>query len=288
MKIGLSTYSLYSAIKSGEMSVVDTIPWIKDNGGEHVEISAVGYDLLEEPSLIEAIQKKVADVGLEMSSYTVGAQFIQSSDEEYEAEIKRVMKHVDIGKQLGIKLMRHDAGSRPITETSSEQFEKDLPKVAQACQRIADYAMQYGITTSVENHGYHFQNSERVWRLIHAVNRPNYRWTVDIGNFLCVDEDPVAAVKKAMPLASMVHVKDFLIRSSQSTFDEGWFPTASGKHLRGTIVGHGDINIPLVLKEIKNSAYDGYLSVEFEGMEDCRTGSRLGMENLRRLLSECS
>ena len=286
MKIGLSTYSLYGAIQSGEMTVPDSLQWIKDNGGDHVEISAVGFDLAEDPGLTDAILKKASEVVLELCCSTIPAQFLNLSEEAYESEIKRVMTHVDIAKKLGITRMRHDAGFRPIPETSVKQFEEDLPKMVTACRQVADYAAQHGITTSLENHGYHVQNSERVARLIHTVNRPNYRWTVDIGNFLCVDEDPVAAVKKAMPLASMIHFKDFYIRRTCRGMGEGWFGTAAGNQLRGSIVGQGDIDIPAVLKVIKDSGYDGYLSVEFEGMEDCRTGSRLGMECLRRLLSE--
>ncbi len=41
-----------------------------------------------------------------------------------------------------------------------------------------------------------------------------------------------------------------------------------------------------VAKIIKESGYDGYISVEFEGMEDCRKGSKIGMDNVRRFLEE--
>jgi sugar phosphate isomerase/epimerase len=37
---------------------------------------------------------------------------------------------------------------------------------------------------------------------------------------------------------------------------------------------------------VKQSGYDGYISVEFEGMEDCQTGSRIAMDNVRRLWNE--
>ncbi len=287
MKIGLSTYSLFAAFQKGEMSIPDALRWTKDNGGEHVEVSAVGFDLAEDPALAKAIYNKANEVGIELSSYTISAQFLQPTKEAYDAEVKRVMAHVDIARNLGIQRMRHDAGFRPIPKTSVMQFEEDLPRMVTACIRVADYAAQFGITTSLENHGYHVQNSERVARLVYEVDRPNFRWTVDIGNFLCVDEDPVAAVKKAMPMASMVHIKDFYIRPTRMNMGEGWFETTAGNHLRGAIVGHGDIDILAVLKVIKESGYDGYLSVEFEGMEDCRTGSRLGMETLQRLLREC-
>ena len=48
------------------------------------------------------------------------------------------------------------------------------------------------------------QRSDRVQRVVQAVDRPNFKTTVDIGNFLCVDEDPIVGVRKNLPLASLV------------------------------------------------------------------------------------
>lgn len=285
MKTGLSTYSLSKAIKSGEMDVLESLRWIADNGGEHVEIVPVGYTLTDNDKLVSQIVKTTDKLGLPISSYTIGANFLQDTDEAYELEIERVKKEVDIGGALGVSLMRHDAGSRPIPEATVEQLEEDLPKMAKACQIIADHAKQYGITTSVENHGRHMQGSERVQRLLLAVHRDNFKTTVDIGNFLCVDEDPLSAVQNNIRFASMVHLKDFYIRKTSRDMGEGWFETNHGNKLRGAIVGHGDIDIPSILKTIKQSGYDGYLSIEFEGLEECRLGSRLGMENTKRILA---
>ena len=286
MKIGLSTYSLSKAIQKGEMDVFGAIEWIAANAGEHVEIVPSGFEVPPEGDVAERIRAKAQSVGLDISSYTIGANFIQDSEEAYEAEIERMMKEVDIGHRLGVSLMRHDAASRPPNEATIENFEKDLPKVAEACRRIADHASQYGITTSVENHGFHIQHSDRVQRLIQAVDRPNYKTTIDVGNFLCVDENPVVAVKKNIASASMVHLKDFYFRPGHEDPGEGWFRTAGGNYLRGAIVGHGDLDMRRILKTIKDGGYDGFLSIEFEGMEDCRLGSRIGIENARRLWAE--
>lgn len=286
MKIGLSSYSLSRAIRAGEMSVIEAIQWIADEGGEHVEIVPIGFDLVDNPQLIEDIRKKAEDVGIDISNYAVGANFVGKSEAEYDKEIEQTMKHVDIAHALGCKLMRHDVASRPIPETSIAQFEEDLPKIVEACRRVADYAAQYGITTSVENHGFFVQASDRVQRLIHEVGRDNYKTTLDVGNFLCVDEDPVSAVKKNIPYASMVHIKDFYVRPANENPGEGWMQTSSGNYLRGAIVGHGDIDIRQTIQVIKESGYDGYISIEFEGMEDCRLGSKIGMDNVRRLWNE--
>lgn len=283
MKVGLSTYSLSRAISAGELDILSVIQWIADNGGKHVEISPSNLNLKDNDELIKSIVAKAKEVNLDISSYTISANFIQKTEKTYEGEIERIKREVDVANALGVKLMRHDAASRPVEETSVEQFDRDLPKCAAACTQIADYAKQYGITTSVENHGLYMQAAERIQRLILAVNRDNFKTTMDIGNFVCVDEVALVSVKKNIKYASMIHIKDFHLKDSAYNPGEGWSRTPAGNYRRGAIAGHGDIHLDLILKVIKDAGFDGYLSIEFEGMEECRIGSRIGMENTKRL-----
>ncbi|MFA5858342.1 MAG: sugar phosphate isomerase/epimerase family protein [Elusimicrobiota bacterium] len=281
-KVGLSTYSLSRAIKAKEFDILGAIQWIKDNGGEFVELSYGG--LADNPKLVDDIREKAKSCELDIASYTIGAAFIQDTDEKYRAEIERMKKEVEIGARLGVKRMRHDAAGRPKPDCNIEQFMKDLPKVADACREIADHAKKYGITTSVENHGFFMQKSDRVQMLINAVGRENFRTTIDIGNFLCADEDPVVATKNNIRFASHVHFKDFYIRKQYP--GEGWINTLYGNYLRGAIIGFGDVDTRAVLQVIKESTYEGYLSIEFEGGEECKLGSKTGIANLKRLVSE--
>jgi inosose dehydratase len=91
-----------------------------------------------------------------------------------------------------------------------------------------------------------------------------------------------------IPFASHVHYKDFYVRPSMADPGEGFFKTVSGNYLRGAVVGHGDVDIRSVTRVIKSSGYDGFVTVEFEGIEDCRSGSKIGMANLKRLWNECN
>ncbi|MDQ0973610.1 inosose dehydratase [Neobacillus niacini] len=281
MKLGISSYSLQGAINSKEMTILDVVQWVADQGGEHVEIVPMGFSLVDDLSLADAIRQKAEAAGIEISNYAIGANFLTSSLEDYEKEIERVKKEVDVAHRLGVKLMRHDVAWKSPNEISIRDFEQNLPKMADACSKIADYAAQYGIVTSVENHGYYVQASDRVQRLIHAVDKENFKTTLDTGNFLCVDEDPVAAVKNNISYASMVHVKDFYRRTSSLGLGEGWFPSSSGNYLRGAITGHGDINLPEVLKVIKQSGYNGYISIEFEGIEECKKAAKISLDNVK-------
>jgi inosose dehydratase len=280
MKLGISSYSLQGAINSKEMTILDVVQWVADQGGEHVEIVPIGFSLAEDLPLTDAIRQKAEESGIGISNYAIGANFLT---DDFEKEIERVKQEVDIAHRLGVKRMRHDVAWKAPNEISIRDFEKDLPRMAEACSIIADYAAQFDIVTSIENHGYYVQASDRVQRLIHVVDKENFKTTLDTGNFLCVDEDPVAAVKKNLSYASMVHVKDFYHRTSSLGLGEGWFPTSSGNYLRGAITGHGDINLQEILKVIKQSGYDGYISIEFEGMEECKQAAKISLDNVRKI-----
>lgn len=286
MKIGLSSYSLFQAMNAKEMTILEAIDWTAEHGFEHIEIvPGLGFEL-EDAGLVDEIRERAVSNNLEISNYAIGANFLQENKDSYDAEIERVKKEVDIASQLGVKLMRHDIAWRSPEESTIAHFEKDLPSLVHACQEIADYAAQYGITTSIENHGHYIQASDRVQSVIHHVNRSNFKTTMDIGNFLCADESPVAAVKKNIDYASMIHIKDFYQRPAHLYPGEGWIETIAGNYLRSAIIGHGDIPMREVLKIIKNSAYDGYLSIEFEGLEECKQASKLSLDNLKRMWNE--
>ncbi|KPV43928.1 sugar phosphate isomerase/epimerase family protein [Alicyclobacillus ferrooxydans] len=287
MKLGVSTYSLYRAIQHGEMTVLDVFAWTSENGGEHVEIVPMGFSLHDDLSLVEQILQKSLDTGLDISNYAISANFSQPTEKEFYEEVERVQNEVEIAHRLGVKRMRHDVSWRPIEETSTETFEYEFPMFVEACQEIADYASQYGIVTSIENHGYYVQSADRVQRIVKAVNRWNFRTTLDVGNFLCVDESPYISVKKNLSLASMVHLKDFHVRSEQQDPNEGWFRSVSGTFLRGAILGQGDLHLREIMTLIKASDYDGYLSIEFEGLEECKFGTYVSLANAIRMWSEC-
>ena len=58
-----------------------------------------------------------------------------------------------------------------------------------------------------------------------------------------------------------------------------------GKMLRGAILGQGDMDVWEILRMIKHSGFDGYISLEFEGMEPSEQGTEIGLSMARAILS---
>lgn len=292
MKFGFSSYSFHSKVRTGEMSVLDVIDWVAESEAEHLEFAVLSDEadapipnINSSPERIAEVKQHAADAGVTLSNLAVGANFFTDDPTEHAAEVERVKKYVDLAAEFGITRMRHDVVRHPGLEgDDTPAFEKAFELIVPAAKEIAQYAATRGVTTSLENHGFFVQASDRVRRIIHAVDEPNFGTTLDIGNFLCVDEDPTVAVPANLPYATVVHFKDFYVRTEDP--GEGWFRSRGGKYLRGAIVGNGDIDTRRVAKAIKASGFDGFASIEFEGAEDCLIGCARGIANAKRLYAE--
>ena len=286
MKTCISTYSFWRMMRDG-WTMFDVIDKVKELGADGVEF--VLDDSVPEGETLEERAVKLAEyargIGLETPIYTTGANFFQKDPA---AEIKRVERHVDAASEAGIKLMRHDitAGFYASYE-GLQTFDAVLPTVSAAIREVASYAQSKGVTTCSENHGRLVQDSDRMLAVFNAVAHPNYKYLCDIGNFGGVDEDCAKAVSKLLPFIAHVHAKDCFWRSGKERDPGfGWGRTRAGNYRRATIYGQGDVPVFQILYNIRSSGYDGFVSLEFEGIEENVMGVTQSFANLKRDIAE--
>ena len=167
-----------------------------------------------------------------------------------------------------------------------KSFDAALPDLAKRISDISEYARAKGRKTTVENHGLICQDPERVEKLYNAVESDNFGLLCDIGNFLCVDRAPEEAVSIVAPYTVFVHAKDFYVKKGGCKNPGGHFETRASNYLKGTIIGHGDVPVKQCLKTLMKAGYNGYVSLEFEGMEDALKGIRIGCDNLKRFINQ--
>lgn len=282
MKISASTYSFQRLLNDGTYTQLSLIAKVREMGFDAIEfVDIMPPEGTSDADYAKQLRSECEKVGLEISNFTFGAEFILC--ENLEDEIAKVKSKIDIAEILGAKSIRHDATSG----SAGKSFEACLPILADACREITEYAAAKGIRTMVENHGFFCQDSTRVERLASAVNHPNFGLLCDMGNFLCADENPADAFGIVAPFAFYVHAKDFHIKPAEGTDPgEGFFRSRSGNYLRGSIIGHGNVPIKSCLYALKRVGYDGMIAIEFEGMEDNITAMRIGLDNLKKYLRE--
>lgn len=286
MKTCISSYSYHRLVSAGQMDYFQVMDKTKELGIDAIEFSTIsvpeGKTLPEFAAELKAYADKI---GLPIASYTVGANFMQS---DVAGEVERVKGEVDVAAILGAPVMRHDVMYGYYEGyTGPKTFLAALDIIAPAIREVSEYAASKGIVTMSENHGYIAQDPDRMLQLFTAVNCPNYRFLCDIGNFICADENSAVAVGKLKEHIAHVHVKDFFIRSGMEPDPgRGWFQTRAGNYIRGTIFGQGNIPTFQCLRLIRQSGYDGYVSLEFEGMEDTLMSIEISIENLKRYIAQ--
>lgn len=285
MRIGVSSYSFQQYINDGRMTQLDVPAKAKEMGFDAVEFIDLcrvnGQKMSHEDMMAYAreIRAEAERVGIEIVAYTIGASLYQETDEKSAAEVERLCRMVDVAEALGAKVMRHDACWTLTKTGSGRSFDLMLPTIAKNAQIVTGYAKERGIKTCVENHGFIAQDSDRMERLYNAVNDENFGLLVDMGNFLCVDEDPTLAVSRVSPYAVHVHVKDFM------RTDNGGILTRACNHIVGCTAGDGVVPVGKCLAILKRAGYDGVVSLEYEGSEDAVSSIAKGKAFLDSVLA---
>lgn len=280
MKIGVSSYSFMHHAKQTGASLPDICTLAKEIGFEGIELISLSFFTKNgetEAELAAQVRDHCNTLALPIIAYTVGADFLRN---DIAGETARVKGCIDIAALLGAPLFRHDVTNEPC-----KSWQDAVCLMAPAIREIAEYAAQKGIRTSTENHGYVFQDANRVEALIREVNHDNYGWMVDIGNFVCADQNSIPAVAIAAPYAFHAHAKDFLIKPADSEDPgAGWFRSRHGQYIRGTVPGHGVIPIRRCVEILREHGYDGWLSYEFEGMEENIPALEAGLHYLKGIV----
>jgi len=279
MKTCVSSYSFLKYMKETGCDLFAVADKAKELGFDAIEFTELPGD--DKRALAKELRAHCDKIGLPIVAHSLGADFI---NRDTEAEIARVCEAVDVAEILGAKVIRHDV-CYALKKEHLYSYREAIRDMAPAIHRITEYAAKKGIRTMTENHGYIFQDPDRVEALILAVGHENYGWLCDIGNFLCADCDIVRAVSTAAPYTYHVHVKDFLVKSGEKDMPEGFFGTRGGNFLRGTILGHGEVPVATAIKALKRAGYDGYVSLEFEGMEENIPALTAGLAYLKKVIA---
>ncbi len=283
MKSAVSAWSFQRLISKGEHTHFSIIEKAKEYGFDAIEfIDLYVPEGKTELEFAKEIKTEADRVGIEISCYAVVADLLNGCEGDLDKEIERLCRKVDVAEALGAPLMRHDITPHP--PKGYLGYTNLLPRFVEAARKVTEYAEAKGIRTCTENHGWFSQDSDRVVSLINATERENFGILVDIGNFICAGEDFAVAVGRCATYAFNVHIKDFLVKSGNEDQPEGFNMNRVGDYIRGTVLGHGVVPIKKCVNALKRVGYDGYLTLEFEGYEDCEFGIKAGLNYIKTLL----
>ena len=269
------------------MSYFDAVDETKKAGADAVELCVFDFAVPEDTTYGELIKELAAharEIGLEVPMLTCSANMYC---EEPEKELARLKALVDIAAENNIPMMRHDITYKYMENDTVKTPQNIIKFVAPYVRELSLYAKEKGVKTCSENHGRIINGGYLMNMLFSEVDCDNYGLLCDISNFTSVDDDPAEAVGMLAQHICFVHGKDAFFRDGMM-FDpgEGFLRTRAGRFKRATIFGHGQVPTYQLLAVMKNAGYDGYISMEFEGIEENIMANRISIENLKRMLAQ--
>ena len=134
----------------------------------------------------------------------------------------------------------------PVTDVKGEgDRERALARMIEGLAEIVRIAQNEGIEVYIENFSkplLPYSSVSDIERILDAM--PQVKYTFDIGNFICVGEDPFAAYARLRPRVSLFHLKNFT-----PTADERGILCADGHHVEGVAFDMGEFDMPAFLRQ---------------------------------------
>ncbi|MBQ8371321.1 MAG: sugar phosphate isomerase/epimerase [Clostridia bacterium] len=238
-------------------------------GFRHVEFVDGCISSREKPLFFERPWAKdapsiLAECGLDVPCYSVGAT-VYSGDREYDEGIFRNMcKQVDFAARLGAPMLHHTLNFGLSLSSGAPTYDELLEGTVDMAVRIADYAREkHGITCIYEPQGMYFNGVAGLGKFFDAVSSrcPNVGICGDVGNGYFVDEDEVSIFERFAPYVKHVHLKDYVISDTPIDGKQG-FRSRGGRWIYDVPLGAGVVNFARVFELLKGAGYKGQASLE--------------------------
>lgn len=172
-----------------------------------------------------------------------------ANDNERKKSVENHYKWVNAAKILGCHSVRVNAFGEP----EKEAFRT---AIIDSMGQLSDYAARENINIIIENHGLYSSDGKFIAEIIKQVNKPNFGTFPDFGNWClsakwgstqgdCSEEyDRYQGVAEFLPFAKAVSAKSYNFN-------------AKGEDTK--------IDYYKMLQIVKNSGYNGYIGIEYEG-----------------------
>lgn len=265
------------SLSMGKYPFEEVLQYAKETGFDGIEVSTSPgvhkgtLDLSEGnlPKVKELIEK----YGLSAFAVAGYNDFVQKDDNEMLRQVDKLEGACKIAKALGAPVVRAFGGEEKPGISRDDAVRLMIEGFGEATKR----AEKLGIVLGLENHGTLTNDGRIQMKIVESVgsrwlgitvDTSNYRW---FGNDLETIEE---YFKMVAPYVVHTHLKD---GSARKGFRNDYTALA---------LGEGEINLPLILGELKKAGYSNPICIEFEGAEDPKVGLAKGIKYLKSALKE--
>lgn len=270
-RIAVSTYSFWQFRHKELRDLEKCIDLAADLGFDGVEFLHRQMEN-ESNGTLQRLKRRAFLLGLDLCGFSTHQTFLSSDQAVRKKNIDHTIHCIELAYALGIPTMRVNTGTWGTSKNFDELMANrgiEPPKpgftdedgfgwVIDSLGKCLATAEKCGVTLGLENHWGLGRTPEGVLRVVKALDSPWLRVTLDTGNFL---EDPYTKLEMLAPHACLVQAKTYY-----------------GGGLWYTL----DLDNERIARMLRKHHYRGYISLEFEGKEDPRTGVAKSLALLRK------
>ncbi len=273
--IGVSTYSFWRFNGPREdYPIEQCIDQAAEMGFDGVELLHIQMTS-EEPGYLQNLKRRAFTNGLDLMGFSTHQGFVYPDKDERQRNINRTIHQIELCYELGIPTMRLNTGRWGTSKSFDELManrgiepaldgytdEDGFKWVIDAIERCLPKAEQCGVLLGLENHWGLGRTPEGVLRIVEALDSPWLQVTLDTGNFL---EDPY---DKLAMLASRT-----ILMQAKTYYGGGKWYTL-------------DLDYDRIAGIMREHDFKGYVSLEFEGLEEAETAIPKSLALLRKAFS---
>ena len=253
------SHSFFRQFDADAISFAEFLTYCADIQADGVEVSAHHLPPGVEDHFIEIIERS----GLTLSALDLTCDLVFADEADVLSFAETLFPWVDrLSRSTDSVLMLSPGGYKPGISADSIRS-----SMAIGLNRIIEYAEGSSVTVAIENHGGLASLRGKVSHMEEFSEKsPRLGFTFDIGNFLLAAEDPLAAYRALRSRIVHVHAKDYEISDSRDDSKPHLFHPGGGSY-RPSPIGGGVAPTGEILDLLRESGYDGCVSVEYEGDE---------------------
>ncbi len=269
--IAVSTYSYWRYRPDTKLTIEECIDLAADTGFDGVEILHVQMQDESNPTL-QRIKQRAFRHGMDLCGLSTHQSFVSPDPEFRQKNVEHTIKCIELAYALGIPTIRVNTGrwgtSKDFDELMAnrgieprlEGYTDDdgFEWVYEGLEKCLPAAERCGVVLGLENHWGLGRTAEGVLRVIHKLDSPWLRATLDTGNFL---DNQYEQYAQLAPEAVFVQAKTYYGGGTWYTLD---------------------IDYDRVANILRDVNYRGYISLEFEGEEKHETAIPKSLEVLRK------
>lgn len=225
------------------------------------------------------IRSALAGSGLTLSGFSLGNDFNQEDPARFRSQVDAVKGWLPVAAEIGAPVSRVFGGHLPIEKRQDPAAKaKGRQWILDGLGEVVKVAEKLGVVLALENHGGLPCTGEEQVEVIRAINSRCLRATIDVGNYLSGGQEGHVGTAVAAGEAAYVHFKDFRkVPDATAPF---------GRKLVSCVVGAGDVDHRACLRALMKSGYDGFVALEYEGVESEVTGVPQSVAFMKQVMAE--